>query len=233
MKKILYAFIVSMCIFGSAANAQIPVTDGLHIGFQKAEFLVQIENWKKQVDQLKTQINAITGARGLGFSNYSYNIREFLPPGYQAQYDAITQNGYYGMTAAAKLLRDRTRVYDCANIASKVGLQSYKACDTESNKISQDKAFILDAVQKSRTRLSQIESLMGSINGTSEQKAILEIQGRIQVEQAALQNETMNVALYQKLSEVETQLAKQRVKEQWTSTMNTPVNINFQPINFN
>jgi len=73
-----------------------------------------------------------------------------------------------------------------------------------------DKAVGMRAFDGARARLSQIEQLMGRINVTRDPKAIAELQARIAVEQAAVQNETTKLQLVAMLQRAEERLIEQQ-----------------------
>ncbi|WP_167792551.1 type IV secretion system protein [Photobacterium damselae] len=80
-------------------------------------------------------------------------------------------------------------------------------------KPAQDQAFAQAAYSKSQERVSQIEGLMQEINRTRDPKAIAEINGRIQAEQALIQNEQTKLSLYQASAEAEERILKQQEDE--------------------
>ena len=62
-------------------------------------------------------------------------------------------------------------------------------------------------------RLSQIQSLMGQINATSDQKAVQEIQARIGAENAMLAHEMSQLQMLQGLADSEERIARSRDRE--------------------
>ena len=76
-----------------------------------------------------------------------------------------------------------------------------------------DKGFALDAYEKAKSRINQIDQLMSKINDTSDPKAIAELQGRIAAEQANIQNEQTKLQMYQMVAAAEDRVQQQRQKE--------------------
>jgi type IV secretion system protein VirB5 len=64
-----------------------------------------------------------------------------------------------------------------------------------------------------RGRLSQINSLMGQINATADQKAVQEIQARIGAENALLAHEMSQVQMLQGMADSEERIARSRDRE--------------------
>ena len=69
-------------------------------------------------------------------------------------------------------------------------------------------------------RLEQIKSLMTQINGTSDQKAVLEIQARIGAENAMLQHEMSQVQMLTGMADSEERIARSRDRERQAEMLN-------------
>ena len=202
----------------SAAFAQIPVTDGASIAQQVAAQVETIAKWKMQYDQMTSQINqmkqqyeSLTGSRNLGKILNNAALRDYLPNDWQGVYDSVKTGGYSGLSGRAASIYESNKVYDaCAHY--KVAEQR-TACEAQAVKGSQDKAFALDAYDKAKSRLNQIDQLMAKINDTPDPKAIAELQGRIAAEQAMIQNEQTTLLMYQMVAAAEDRLQQQRQRE--------------------
>jgi len=213
MKKALVGALLSL-LFNSAANAQIPVIDSASIAKQ----IETIAKWKLQYDQMVTQINqmkqqydALTGARGLGDILNNPALREYLPEDWQGVYDAVKNGGYAGLTGQAQSIYEENKIFDgCAHLGIS---EARTACEAQAVKPSQDKASALAAYDKTKERLKQIDQLMQRINTTQDPKSIAELQGRIAAEQAMIQNEQTKIELYKMVSEAEERINDQRERE--------------------
>jgi len=217
MKKNLVGVLLSL-LFVSAANAQIPVTDGASIANRIQQQIETMAKWKLQYDQMVTQINqmkqqytALTGARGLGDILNNPALREYLPEDWQGVYDAVKNGGYAGLTGQAQSIYEENKIFDgCAHL----GISAARtACEAQAVKPSQDKASALAAYDKTKERLQQIDQLMQRINTTQDPKSIAELQGRIAAEQAMIQNEQTKIELYKMVSEAEERIHDQRERE--------------------
>ena len=69
-------------------------------------------------------------------------------------------------------------------------------------------------------RLDQISSLMNQINGTSDQKAVLEIQARIGAENALLAHEMSQVQMLTGMADSEERIARSRDRERQYQMLN-------------
>ena len=76
-----------------------------------------------------------------------------------------------------------------------------------------DKAIGLRAFDGARARLAQIEQLMTQIDRTRDPKGIQELQARLAVEQAAIQNEATKLQLVAMLMRAEERLVEQQRSE--------------------
>jgi type IV secretion system protein VirB5 len=69
-------------------------------------------------------------------------------------------------------------------------------------------------------RLSQINSLMGQINATNDQKSVLEMQARIGAENALLAHEMSQVQMLQGMADSEERIARSRDRERQYESLN-------------
>ncbi|AOS01152.1 P-type DNA transfer protein VirB5 [Xanthomonas oryzae pv. oryzae] len=217
--KTLAVITVACSVFlSNSTYAQIPVTDGASIAQQVAAQVETIAKWKMQYDQMTSQINqmkqqyeSLTGSRNLGQILNNAALRDYLPNDWQGVYDAVKSGGYSGLSGRALSIYEGNKAFDaCAHF--KVADQR-TACEAQAVKGAQDKAFALDAYDKAKSRLTQIDQLMAKINDTPDPKAIAELQGRIAVEQAMIQNEQTKLQMYQMVAAAEDRLQEQRQRE--------------------
>lgn len=196
----------------------IPVVDAMAIAQDRvnqveriAKAVEQINQLKGQIDQMKLQYKALTGTRNLGDIAQDPKLRDYLPSDWKSVYDGVARGGYRGLTGSARAIRDASVVFDsCARLS-----ESRKSlCERSSSKAAMDKAFALEAYDKAWSRWDQISQLMRSINQTTDPKSIAELQARINVEQAALQNEQTKLQMYQLIADAENRLIDQQRTEQ-------------------
>ncbi len=235
------AFSVSIVLaagiaMSSAAFAQIPVTDGASIANSIQQQIETMAKWKMQYDQMTSQINqmkqqyeSLTGSRNLGQILNNAALRDYLPNDWQGVYDAVKSGGYSGLSGRAQSIFEGNKVYDlCANLADS---QQRTHCEAQAVKGAQDKAFALDAYDKAKSRLTQIDQLMAKINDTPDPKAIAELQGRIAAEQAMIQNEQTKLQMYQMVAAAEDRLQEQRQREINAKVLSNREYTKHQPFN--
>jgi len=219
------------------AKAQIPVTDVASITTQVTNQIETIAKWKmqydqmvSQIDQMKQQYESLTGSRGLGQVMNNPALRDYLPGDWQGVYDAVKSGGYAGLSGTARTVYDQNKIFDgCAHIGN---AQQRTECEARAVKPAQDQAFALDAYDKAKSRLNQIDSLMAKINDTPDPKAIAELQGRISAEQAMIQNEQTKLQLYAMAAQAEHRIQQQRAREMSMQDAAKRGGLGVQPMNF-
>lgn len=216
-KQTIMAIVV--CFITTAATAGgIPVIDGASIADRNIKHVETLIKWKTQYDQMVTQINqlkeeydSMTGSRGLGQIMNNEEYKNYLPSDWQDVYDAVQEGGYEGLTGSAKDIYEANRVFDgCANLTID---EQRLACEARAVKPSQDKGFALDAYEKAKNRLNQIDQLMTQIDATTDPKEIAELQARIASENNMIANEQTKLKLYQMVAEAEAKVQTQRLRE--------------------
>lgn len=214
----LIAFgVATMAGGGHVSASGIPVIDVAKIvndtqnqAVNVAKYIEMINQYKTQIDQMKQQYDSLTGSRGLGMILNSPELRSYLPDEWQQVYNSINSGGYQGLSGAAQAILDANGLL---NACEKQSSANKGFCERQLAKAAQDKAYVLQAFDMAQDRWSQIQSLMGQINSTTDPKAIAELQARINAEQAAVQNEHTKLQMFQMLAQVEERLIEQRQRE--------------------
>ncbi len=84
----------------------------------------------------------------------------------------------------------------------------------------QQKGLLQDAMKAASGRLEQIKALMGQIDGTTDQKAVLEVQARIGAENAMLAHEMSQVQMLVGMADSEERIARSRDRERQIEMLN-------------
>ena len=206
------ALCTSMLFGANAAHAGIPVIDvaGLVQAVQEVmQSIQQITNQIRQIEQLQAQVEAITGARNLGAILNNPALQNYIPADATNVLGNVQTNGYGGLTATARTLRDAQMTYNCLNLAGGARTQ----CQSSLAMPYQQKALMQDAMDAARGRIAQIQSLMGQIDATPDQKAVSEIQARITAENAMLQHQMTQINLARGMAEAEARIAESKARE--------------------
>lgn len=213
MKSIKHFLIALVLGFaGTAAHAQIPVTDVASLTQQ----MQQVASWAKQITAMKDQLesqkqlfDSLNGGRGIGQLLNNPQLRNALPSDWQGVYTSVQSGGYAGLTGSAKAIRDANMIYNCNQ---KQGTER-ALCDREASKAAQDKAFSMTAYDSAQKRLDNIQSLMGQIDGASDAKTAADLQNRMQAENAMIQNEQTKLMMFKMMADAEEKLIIQQKHE--------------------
>ncbi len=171
--------------------------------------ITAINNQIQQISQLQSQLNSINGLRNLGAVFDNPALRNYVPAEVYTQLNAIDLSGYNGLTTTAKALRDAGMVYNCLDLAGNARAR----CQSALSQPYQQKGLLQDAMKSASGRLSQIQSLMGQVNATTDQKSVQEIQARIGAENALLAHEMSQLQMLQGMADSEERIARSRDRE--------------------
>lgn len=185
------------------AGAQIPVTDvALNTQTQTnqqmnfAKFVEQVTQLKSQLEQAKQQYEALTGTRGLGDLFNNPALRQYLPQDWTGLYDAVQGGDVAGISGKVQDIIDKNKSGSIADMSADVRARQERLGAV-------NKATGLAGFDAAMKRADQIQSLIGQINGTSDPKAIAELQARIAGEQAQVSNEIAKLQLVAMLQQAE------------------------------
>jgi len=218
---------------GTAANAGIPVIDVASLtqaiqqvvawGQQYGQMTDQYTQMLQQYQQLVREYNAVTGTRNLGDILNNPALQQAVPGGTQLMtaYSSINANGIAGLSNSARALRNATAIYDCAD---RVG-EALRLCQASLVTNAQNTTNYQSALDMISQRTAQIQSLQGSINTTSDPKAIAELQARIGSETAQITNDANRIALMRALAESQDRLLAQQQRERALRSLNNPANV--------
>ncbi len=211
--RLKVAAAVLIAFGASNARAQgIPVIDVANLIqtiLQVLNDVTKISNQVQQITELQNQLNSINGIRNLGQVFNNPMLKNYVPAEAYTYLNAVNTSGYSGLNATAKALRDTGMVYNCMDLAGGARTD----CQAVLAQPYQQKGLLQDAMKSASGRLSQINALMDQINGTSDQKAIQEIQARIGAENALLAHEVSQVQMLQGMADSEERIARSRERE--------------------
>lgn len=209
------AIAVSLVVGLSAGHAGaqgIPVYDNANLLKaieQVMNDITQIANQVEQIQRLQSQIDSINGQRLLGAVANDPRLRNYVPANAFTALNAVHGSGYSGLTATARQLRDAARVYNCEDRMA----DARTACEAALAMPYQQKGLLQDAMQSAAGRLAQIDALMDEIDATADQKAIEEIQARVQLENAQLAHEASQIQMLQGMADSEERIRAARELE--------------------
>jgi type IV secretion system protein VirB5 len=204
---------------GSSHAQGIPVIDIANLIQtiqQVMNDITEISNQVEQINQLQAQVSSMNGARMLGTVSDNPMLRNYVPANAYSFVNAVGTNGYGGLSPTAKSLRDADMLYNCMDLSG----TARTTCQANLAQPYQQKGLLQDAMAAASGRLPQINALMGQINATSDQKAVLEIQARIGAENALLAHEMSQVQMLQGMADTEERIARSRERERQYESLN-------------
>ncbi|CAM4015396.1 type IV secretion system protein [Roseateles saccharophilus] len=208
-----FAASIAATAWVGAAEAQgIPVIDVANLVQtvqQVMNDITKINNQVQQITRLQAQLNSMNGSRNLGKVFNNPALMNYVPAKAYTQFNALDASGYAGLTSTAKTLRDAGMVYNCMDLSA----GTRRSCQARLAQPYQQKGMIQDAMAAAAGRLSQIQSLMGQINATTDQKSVQEIQARIGAESALLGHEMSQLQMLQGLADSEERIERSRDRE--------------------
>jgi type IV secretion system protein VirB5 len=163
----------------------------------------QLQQMKNQFEQGKKHYEAITGNKNFGEVHHRKELQQSLPREWQSLYQDTQRN-----LSAIQGLVDTVKSEENFN-GPVEDMQKHIEGRMQQVAIV-DKAVGLQAYQGLQERMEQVGNLMSEIKNTSDPKGIAELQARISIEQAYIQNEMTKLQLVGQLQRTEQQLIEQQ-----------------------
>ena len=205
-------FIILLFGINGKAKAQISVTvttdiPGLSFHAEDiAKYLEMIKQMESQVKQLETTYKSLTGSSGIGSLFDNSSLKSLLPSDWQNVYESVSNGGYSGIsgTVSSIISSEKSKVSGTLRDA----LSSLES--RMSQKAAYDKSLGESAYKSALQRLDSIEKMIQQIDEETDPKEIMDLQARIQGEQAAIQNEQTKIQLMSMLQKAEDGLIEQQ-----------------------
>lgn len=204
------------------ANAQWAVVDVGAIAQliqQVSTMRDQLETTRDQLRQTRETLDSMRGGRGME-RLLSGTARNYLPSDWQ-QLSAVldrTSAGYGALAAELQWLMNANAILTPQQIAV---LSEADRLHLEASRRSAAmlQALTREALSATSRRFDSIQQLIDAIPRASDQKAILDLQARIQAEQGMLQNEATKLGVLYQTAQAEEWARRQRVREQAISSI--------------
>lgn len=195
----------------------VPVIDGIAIekaianGVIMSKQLAQIE---QNLQTAKSQLNSLTGSRNLG-GLMSDSPRNGLPPDWNQAMALLNSNTgptYGDLANSANQIRQSQAVLSSSEAASlSPQMQSY--LEQMRGMSANQQALGQQAYNNSAQRIQLLERLSSSINGSTDPKAIMDLQAVAQSEQAKLANDQAQLQSVSQLTQANAAAARQMQNE--------------------
>ena len=200
---------------GSSAQAQTIVYDPTAVG----KLVQSYENALQQLEQLKTQVaqgrslydhfNTASGVNSIASELSTPAVRAFLPDADRyvaAAKGDLSALGSLGTAAAT--IRSANRIYTPP--PNDVAGQDMEA---QGNRAARDLALGQQVATVSATRLQGLQTLQTSIDGAKDVRAVMDLQARLQAEQALIANDQVRLQGLSMAQAAEDRVGQQRDRE--------------------
>ena len=149
----------------------------------------QIENQIKQITELKSQVKALTGTRNLG-NILKTEAYEQLPDEWKSVYNSANtlKNGNYKDLLSSK---------------------NYNP-SADNERLVQQYDLTLRAIKDSEVRMNNIKRLMDQIDQTQDMKAAADLQSRIALENAKIQQNQTNLDMMARFMDIQEKVQVQK-----------------------
>lgn len=210
--------LVTAVVVSVPVRAQWAVFDGAAVG----QLVQQVTYWQQQIramqsqlQQLNQQYAAVTGSRGMQLLlPLTPQQRNYLPSSV-AQIQAVLSGGgglYAGLGAVQTQTVSTNAILSPAATAALSGIDR-QLLVTRRNNAALLQTLTQSALQQTSARFSTLQTLIGQIGVATDPKAIADLQGRIQIEQAMLENDNAKLSSLYQLIRAQELVANQQAAE--------------------
>lgn len=174
----------------------------------------QLETTRDQLQEARETLDSMRGGRGME-RLLAGAARNYLPPDWQQLAAVLEQaNGGYGALAV-----ELQRIINANAILTPAQIAVLSPAERSQLEAARRSAAMLQALTRealstTSRRFESIQQLIDAIPRASDQKAILDLQARIQAEQGMLQNEATKLGVLYQTAQAEEWARKQRIREQ-------------------
>lgn len=211
----------------SPAQATMPVIDVAAIAQLIQTILYwenQLQGMKSHLDQLKQTTSALTGGRGMqALLPLAPQARNYLPSNW-TDVGSLTSgnaNGYGALTALVTARLQGVSVLPQATLAALTPDQRKLLTDGR-NSAAVLQALSQTAYASTSARFQQLQSLIQAIGTATDEKAIADLQGRIQAEQAMLANDEAKLTSLYQAAQADRWSQEQRMREMSIAQLGSP-----------
>jgi type IV secretion system protein VirB5 len=218
MRNALISIVLACGAASSVPAAGIPVIDVTAV----ANLIQQLAYWQQQISAMSNQLNelqrthaAMTGSRGMqDVLQSTYGQRNYLPPNYADLLQVVQGSpAYAGLSDHAQAVMKHNAILTPHQLS---GLSANGRHLIESRRRSSAllSALTQTTYQHTSQRFAALSQLITMIGAAGDQKAILDLQGRISAEQAMLTNEQTKMQAVYQVMQAQHLAGEHRVREQ-------------------
>lgn len=179
----------------------------------------QLETTRDQLQQARETLDSMRGGRGME-QLLAGTTRNYLPSDWQQLAAVLDQ----ASTGYGTLAADLQRLVNANAILTPQQIAALSPAERSQLEAARRSAALLQALTRealsaTSRRFDSVQQLIDAIPRAGDQKAILDLQARIQAEQGMLQNEATKLGVLYQTAQAEEWARKQRVREQAISSI--------------
>ena len=205
----LAIFISVAASFNPVFATGLPVLDVANLG----QAMQQVAAWQQQYSQMQNQISSMTGDRGM--ANLLPGNRTYLPSDWNSAMNTLNQGGgtsYRALAQAAQQIKNAQSVLSQQQ-TSTMTPQMQQYVEKIRNLSASQQAMGQAAYTTAAQRVNTLQTLTNSLNGQTDPKAVMDLQARIQSEQAGLANDQAQLQSVAQLTTAQGQAQKVMANE--------------------
>jgi type IV secretion system protein VirB5 len=207
------------------AHAQVPVTVTSDIPATMnqmqtiAKWGEQLNGMGKQLDQMRQVYGTLQGSRNLGNLMNNDLLTQYLPQDYVGAAQGLRSGSgsFSGISGSLNDIVRANQLKSCAELNSDASMRT--ACTQQWQQLALQKQIGDMGYRKASENIRNLQTFVGSINASTDQKAISEVQARIQVETVRMQNEQIKLSTIQAMEEADRRLQQQSAIDNFNAGM--------------
>jgi type IV secretion system protein VirB5 len=174
----------------------------------------QLKTTRNQLQQARETLDSMRGGRGMD-RLLEGTARNYLPADWEQLAGVLSQasTGYGTLAAELQRIINSNAVLSAQQIAM-LSPAERSQLEAARRSAAMLQALTREALSTTSRRFQSIQQLVSAISQANDQKAILDLQARIQAEQGMLQNEATKLGVLYQTAQAEEWARKQRVREQ-------------------
>jgi len=216
---------VSCAAFTGLVSAQIPVTvtsdvpATIHQAETIAKWVEQLGAMSRQLEQMRQVYGTLQGTRNLGSLLNNDLLTQYLPHDYLSAVQSMKGGGgaFSGISGSLDDIVQANQLRSCAELNADPQMRA--ACTVQWRRLALQKQIGDMGYRKASENIRNLQTFVGSINASTDQKAISEVQARIQVETVRMQNEQIKLSTIQAMEEAERRLRQQSAIDNFNAGM--------------
>lgn len=173
----------------------------------------QLDTARSHLAQAQQTYQSITGGRGMD-RLLSGTVRNYLPPDWQGLLSTLNGlAGSYGTLSSLLSSTLRANAILTPDQVARLSAQERQELQSSRNSAALMQVTSQQALQSSSQRFASLQQLIDAIPSATDEKGILDLQARIAVEQAMLQNEQTKIQALNQSLEADERAREQRARE--------------------